>query len=139
MVNQNGKSSEAHFCADCAGQYAGQYQQMLGDMFPFAQSGPFGSFTPFGGMAGLPVGSLFAGMQPVFGWVQPVQSAPAIGTPQPAQESVQGDPEFQKRRELGLLREKMRNAAAAEDFEQAAKLRDEIKKLEQDGSTDAPS
>jgi protein-arginine kinase activator protein McsA len=40
------------------------------------------------------------------------------------------DEEMKRRREINILRERMRVAAEAEEYEKAAELRDAIKKLE---------
>lgn len=48
----------------------------------------------------------------------------------PAEEKPEIDTEMQKRREMNILREQMRQAVEAENFEKAAAIRDSIKTLE---------
>lgn len=117
MLNQNGRSSEAHLCADCAGQYARNNETFFSGMIPL-----FGMAPSFGDglFSAMPVG-------------MPVRSMPESGpSVEPAASPV--DPEFQQRRELELLRGRLQEAVAAEDYETAAKLRDEIRKTEADKS-----
>jgi excinuclease UvrABC helicase subunit UvrB len=56
-------------------------------------------------------------------------------TTAPADIQPEIDSEMQKRREINILREQMRRAAEADDFEKAAVLRDSIKTLENGGNS----
>lgn len=126
MVSHNGRSSEAHLCAECANTYAGQYQQLLSETYPMMQGflpdgiGPLASFT------------LFPGMLPTNGVAQRAPAGEQYGLHSPADPfgQPQADPEFKARRERELLHGKLRKAVATEDFETAAKLRDQIKAME---------
>ena len=44
--------------------------------------------------------------------------------------NIETSDDIKKRREINMLRERMRKATEEEDFEKAARLRDEIKKIE---------
>ncbi len=142
----NGKVTEAHLCADCARElqpereFAARSREMFGDMF---SDGFFGGSLfdrrPMGGLL-----ESFFGRDPFDGFFGGSFSPFAmLGVPRieisfPEAEGNTGatgnngdvDPELARRREINALRERMRAAAESEDYEKAAKLRDELKKLE---------
>ena len=144
----NGKVTEAHLCADCARElqpereFAAKSREMFGDMF---SDGFFGGSLfdrrPMGGLL-----ESFFGRDPFEGFFGGSFSPFAmLGVPRieisfPEVERPEGngetgdnanvDQELSKRREINELRERMKSAAESEDYETAAKLRDELKKLE---------
>lgn len=146
----NGEAQEAHLCADCAAklrperEFAVRTHELFGDMFSDSFFG--GSLFDERPTRGLPGG--FFGHGPLDGFPGGVFMSPfallgmpriEISFPQApsgnAEQSVSAgrsgvDPELSKRREINALREQMRAAAEAEDYEQAAKLRDKLRDME---------
>ncbi|MCF0120832.1 MAG: UvrB/UvrC motif-containing protein [Oscillospiraceae bacterium] len=129
----NGRTSEVHLCSECADKlgYSDNVFFNTDSLFEDMVSGFFGrrrSLDPFAGFGLMP--SVSAIMPRLT--VQPVERRHAQSEPvreQPsANQSV--DPEIAKRREINMLREQMKNAAAAEDYEKAAEIRDKLKELE---------
>ncbi|MCQ2452263.1 MAG: UvrB/UvrC motif-containing protein [Oscillospiraceae bacterium] len=135
--NINGKVTKKQLCAECARQLG--YADSFGSMFSRTErmmsrmmDGFFGSslkpFTAFG----LPVTEFFG----LPGWEAEAAEAnpmPAGTASAPQAEKAEGeglDPELSRRREINALRHQMGRAAAKEDYETAAKLRDEIRRLE---------
>ena len=127
--NINGNVTEKNLCADCA--------HVLGVRTGAGSFGPdlFNSF--FGGSL-LPQRQRSYGMSPGFGILFPAVLMPTQGIETsaepkaaPCHTDIKVDAEVQKRREINMLREQMRQAAEAEDFEKAAQIRDSLKKLEQ--------
>lgn len=137
-ANINGDITEKNLCADCAAN--------LGYM-DRSQSKPEASFEDiFMDLFGArPNRRMLTG----FGMVIPTFIVPTIGVfmpgtdfaenssdnetqpePVPAGIKPELDAEMQKRREINILREQMRQAAETENYEKAAALRDSIKKLE---------
>ena len=121
-MNVNGHVTEHHLCARCAGEM-GIEQDIFGD-FETMFDGMFRGFFPTLGR------SVFA---------MPRMSMPTLeirlngcgnDTCETAQEKPAADPEMAKKRELNVLRRQMKRAAAEENFEEAAKLRDQIRSLE---------
>jgi protein arginine kinase activator len=134
--NINGSVTQRHLCSECAAK--------LG----------YGDLGSLG--AGNLLEDIFAGffgdrrsMAPSFGWPQMMIPAflmpgPAISPPgapgwgaggddvAPSAETPDAgiDEDIKKRLEINKLREQMAQAAAQEDFEKAAKLRDMIKGME---------
>ena len=131
--NVNGCVTETHLCSDCAAKSG--YD--LGRMFD-AKSALYG-FLPFNvNNAFMPIPLLgFAAAQSA-AWPQmglpSGECACGDGCEMPAHENpvAEIDGEMQKRREVNVIREKMRIAAEKEDFEKAAELRDQIRKMEAD-------
>ena len=128
--NINGHITESNLCAECAekmGYGEGMFSETDG-MFHNMLSGFFGKrydVFPYGG---------FMIAQPVSyqGEARPntgigVKEKPDVGIPA---QKAEIDPEMQKRREMNLLREQMRAAAEAEDFEKAARIRDSIREMD---------
>jgi protein arginine kinase activator len=130
--NINGQVTEAHLCSDCAAKLGynnnlffdtdHMFENMMSDFFGMGRR----SLSPFGG----------------FGLTMPTFAVPTMVLPrieikygdgsgaQEQKAETQADPEMKKRRELNMLKEQMKAAADAEDFEKAAQIRDSIKKLE---------
>ena len=150
--NINGTVTEAHLCPECAAKMApnmqlasggGMLDSMMRNFFndDFFGSGFFGNSLLGDGFFGR---SMFSPMM-TFGIPAMLMPGveiryPSQGQPQeaPAQEqnNSQVDPELSKRREINALREQMKAAAEAEDYEKAAQLRDQLHKLEQEGGED---
>ena len=147
--NINGTVTEAHLCPECAAKMAPNMQLSFGGsgmgmlegmMRSFMNDDFFGDFMNDGFFGR----SMFA---PVMTFGFPAVLMPGVevrypsGTPevgnaqsQPAQEqNSQVDPELSKRREINALREQMKAAAESEDYEKAAELRDQLRKLENGG------
>ena len=138
--NVNGNVTEAHLCPECAAKLDGRSEiGRLGSFFDDFFSGfdsmldPFfgrGSFSPLNALRSfafpaIPVPVMVMGIP-----ADPsVEKADAPEKDAPKDE-VKADPELSRRRQINALREQMRAAADAEDYENAAKLRDELRKLE---------
>lgn len=138
--NVNGKVTKKQLCSECAeklgftsnvGSMFQRQESMLSEMFGNFFGSPM-SLSPFGGFGfGMP--SLMA---PEFG-------EEAVEEPRETQQGTcpncggtgktvpNADPELVKRRELNVLKEQMRQAAANEEFEKAAEIRDRIRKMEE--------
>ncbi len=116
-VNHNGHVTEYHLCRQCAEEMGleqklfGSFDTMFDDMFR--------GFFP------TPVFALARAASPRR------ELRTAAAAPSAPKTEVSGaDPEMQKKRELNMLRRKMNLAAAEENFEEAARLRDQIRGLE---------
>lgn len=138
--NINGNITETHLCADCAGKLG--YSEK-------APTRPEMSFEEIFGelFGGRPNRRMLSG----YGMMFPTFVIPTIGmivptgeietdTDEPEQDEVSGeqrpsiaaeiDEDMKKRREINVMREQMKKAAAAEDYEKAAALRDSIRTIE---------
>ena len=140
--NINGKVSEKHLCSDCASEmgldrqmhaYANQmfgsmFDGMLGDFFGGRRRylSPWDGFDSFG----FPMPAMVVPAFPFL--LDSSESCPTCGvkTEEAKTQESKADPEMKKRREINMLREQMRAAAEQEDFEKAAKLRDQLRELE---------
>lgn len=133
-ANINGNITEKHLCAECAGKL-GYTDKSL--------TRPEASFEDiFAELFGArPNKRVFSG----YGLMFPTIIIPTIGVlvPDNGDDETEDleperkaeikpviDAQMQKRREINILREQMKQAAEAEDFDKAAELRDSIKKLE---------
>lgn len=123
----NGRTSEVHLCAECAAQlgYAGQLRQSMRSRF----FDPFSLLSDFGMM---PMRMLTEFPAPVEEEQAPLyameQDAPAQGTLVSAAEQAQ----LQRQRERNALETQLQSALAEERYEDAARLRDELRKLPSD-------
>lgn len=148
----NGETQEAHLCEECANklqperEFASRTQEMFGDMFPGGLLGGslfdrqpkrglldgFFGRDPFEGFFGGSLMSPFAmlGMPRIEITFPEAESRTAERTE--SRETGGVDPELARRRRLNALREQMRAAAQAEDYEKAAQLRDQLKALEKE-------
>ena len=125
----NGCTEEAHLCPACAAELGYDTGAGLDDMF----GEPFGSvfsFLPsmFGGLDGF-----FASPQLTPAARRTLQLAPAPDQPRYETESLLGeDEERALRRECACnsLRVRLREAVEEENYEEAARLRDELKRME---------
>ncbi len=143
----NGNCSERHLCADCAkkenlfsdGAFAG-----FGD---FGGFGPFGEMDrlmnrlwrePFAGLASLPFGGVQTltreapvNYQKLKEGLQPFFEKEETGTAAPGKEADAKTAEQTKAaQDLAEMKSRLADLVAAERFEEAAKLRDEIKRKE---------
>ncbi len=146
--NINGKVEERHLCAECAEKLgysrrlAAQSQRMMRGFQNFFDDSPFGGgllksfFSPFGELTG--GADRFFGEDLLDGFFSEL---PALGT---AEESETVEPEegdlpisgeeqsrFARTRKLNQLRLELKKAVQQERFEDAAKLRDQIRALEE--------
>ena len=124
----NGRTSEVHLCSGCADKlgYSDNVflstdtffggDRLLDDMFSGFFRRPLSGFGLMPGVTILPRIS--------------VRTAGERTAEAPREEKPDVDPEIQKRREINMLREQMKRAAEAEDYEQAAEIRDKIKNME---------
>ena len=130
--NINGNVTEKHLCSACAGEIGadrdffsgmdGMFEDMLESFF-----GRNGFLSPRSGFSF----SMPTLMMPRIEFRLDDGSAQKAPTPElKTGEKVEVDPEMQKRRELNMLREQMKNAAEKEDFEKAAEIRDKLRELE---------
>ena len=138
----NGNTTEKHLCGECAERLgyapklAAYHQRMMRNFWSddfFGRSLLDDFFTPMSGlmermdrMLESPFEDFFAEM-PALGPVSERQEAPE----QQAEPVSTGEQEeFSELRKLNALRMEMRKAVRREEFEQAARLRDEIRALE---------
>jgi protein arginine kinase activator len=144
--NINGEKTEYNLCSDCA------RAEGFGETIERAFAPSFGGFF---GRPGL-LESFFGGENPFgFGFgralAAPTLALPwievSVGDRQPSTKSEEGEgnntcgcgrcnipedagEEIRAKRELVALKQQLQSAVAAEDFEKAIELRDQIKKLE---------
>jgi protein arginine kinase activator len=144
--NINGSITEKNLCADCAVKLGYADRDMMRPEMSFEAifSELFGVWPNrrmFGGY-GMVMPTIII---PTFGMIVPREAgaAQADGEAQAEKQPavVPGglrpeiDEEMKRRREINVLREQMRAAAAAEDYEKAAALRDSIRRLENGGNS----
>lgn len=123
-TNINGTVTEAHLCPACAGKAEnvpeslrnwdddrlfGGFDRMFDDFFR----------RPFGSLGGFMPSLLLAGPS--------ARETQETREPQPSDNT---DPELSRRREINALRNEMHEAAAKEDYEKAAELRNRLRELE---------
>lgn len=128
----NGFTEEAHLCQECASALG--YRERLGGGMVEALSGGFGSaFFLLPSMFGGPGGS-FGEPRLTPAARRTLQLTGAPDEPYYEAESLLGEAEGQalrRERERNSLRFCLKAAVDAEDYEQAARLRDELKRLEE--------
>ena len=141
--NINGNVTEKHLCSQCARElgYADHFvrhnRSMMSDFFGgslFGRSMLEDFFSPraslFGRMLEDPFDDFFADMPAL--QAAPSRAEPAKEDPK-KEETLVNDAEqsrFARMRQLNALRHEMKRAVREENFERAAQLRDEIRKLE---------
>ena len=125
----NGYTEEAHLCQECASAlgYRERFDGGMTEAFSDTFEGVF-SLLPsmFGGFFGAP--------RPVPAAQRTLQLAGAPDGPCYEAESLLGEAEGQALRrecERNSLQVRIKGAIDAEDYEQAARLRDELKRLEE--------
>ena len=143
--NINGTVTEAHLCPECAAKMAPNMQPAFGGsgmgmldnmMRSFFNDDFFGGFMNDGFFGrsmfspmmtfGIPA-MILPGVEIRYPSAQPETSEPQT------QQQAGVDPELSRKREINALREQMKAAAEAEDYEKAAQLRDQLHKLEKAG------
>ena len=130
--NINGDVTETHLCSECAAKSGYDLERV------FETQNVFDGFFPISmRRAFLPIPILDFGIASPFGsWRQVGLPSAECGcdgaceAPLKENPGVPVDAEMQKRREINAMREQMRRAAENEEFEKAAELRDEIRKME---------
>ena len=130
--NVNGHVTEKHLCAECAEKlgytqrFAAQSQRMMQSFDSLFNSGFFG-----GGLLGALRRDPMAGLFDDFFADMPALGAPAEQTPKP---DALVEPDEQSRfsalRQKNALQIELQQAVAAENYERAAELRDQIRALE---------
>ncbi|MGI6664741.1 MAG: UvrB/UvrC motif-containing protein [Christensenellaceae bacterium] len=143
----NGVKSEMHLCPECAAKHpelqkvgAFSIAEMFKNMFQFGEIGGLhmdstcstcgDSLSNFkeSGLLGCPdcydahAEQIIPVLERTHGHVQHTGEVPK-----------EAEVEAEMRKKIGALQAEMKKAVEAEDFEQAAKLRDEISSLKQDG------
>ena len=139
--NINGKITEKHLCGTCAAELgythslAESHQRLMRSFFRddlFGRSMLDGFMLPRMGLHSIG-GEIFDDFfreMPVLAVEASKESAAAEKKEELVEEKEQG--RFARMRKLNALRLEMKKAVHREDFEQAAKLRDEIRALEQE-------
>ena len=140
----NGKTTEKHLCAECAKEEGldRAFESSFDDMFRSFDEEfesffrPESFFAPlFGRRSALPglARSVFAPMLTLprieIGWLRP-ETEEKKTAPAPEKVSEAENAELSARRELNALREQLRQAVEAEDYEKAIVLRDQIREKE---------
>ncbi len=124
----NGRTTEQHLCAECAEKAGLTEERFFGrDMFDSMFSDFFRDFFA-------PARSSFF---PEFGrLMMPVMTMPRIefavknDEPETRSAAPEKDEDMSRRREVNALREQLKAAIDAEEFEKAAELRDRIREIE---------
>lgn len=140
--NINGHVTEKHLCSECAEKLgytqkiAAHSQRMMRSLFSSSLFEDF--FTPYPTLLGRmsrmledPFDDFFTDM-PALG--APAETKPEAQKPQDTLLEQEEQNEISKTRQLNALRMEMRKAVAAENFERAAELRDQIHALENTGN-----
>lgn len=127
----NGRTEEAHLCPECAAElgYRTDFGNGFGSMFGDGFSSVF-SLLPsmFGGF-----GDFFGEPRLTSAARRTLQLTPAPDEPLYETESLLSDAEgeaLRRERERNALNVQLKEAVNAENYEEAARLRDELKKLE---------
>jgi len=128
----NGQKTEQHLCAECAEKagingenfFGGDiFGSMFNDFFQdFGKSARFGYFPDFGRMM-IPV-MTFPRIELAVKKDE-AQDEKAVAGNAPAEK----DEAMSRKREANLLREQLKAAVEAEEFEKAAQLRDKIREI----------
>jgi len=125
--NINGKVSQVHLCSHCAKELG--YDKTMNFSLNGWMNDVFDTFSE---------ASLFAPRRSMLGgWAVPNLSA-MLGEEEKEEKSESGavlldaseEEELSRRRRLNALREELQSAVAAENFERAIELRDEIRGFE---------
>ena len=138
--NINGKVTRQQLCSECAQKLG--YADSMGSMFARTERMMNRMMDGFFGRRLMPFSAFELPMAERFSLPGAQDAAPAdegetvVGNDGVEQEpsgaaGVPGaDPEMDRRRKINVLRHRMHEAAAREDYETAAKLRDELRQLE---------
>ncbi|MGE4353800.1 MAG: UvrB/UvrC motif-containing protein [Oscillospiraceae bacterium] len=128
--NINGKITNMHLCSECAAEEGLlNNDELFGGFFkdPFEMRDPFGMFEDFWN------GNFFAPFGRTL-LATPTLERPEVERLEETEEDkipADAGAEFKAKRELKALKAQLKKAVAAEDFEKAIKLRDEIRSREQ--------
>ena len=116
--NINGKISEVHLCPDCA-EKLGYTEKLHRSFHPMGLfSDPFAAFEPLFGALGSRLLTEFPA---------PVEEKSSVEVqPLVAESELQN---LRQQRQRNALQAQLKSAVEAEDYETAAKLRDELKRL----------
>ena len=136
--NINGQVDEKHLCADCAEQLgytkrvAAHNRSLMRDFFSddfFGGSLLDGFSTPMSSLMGRMLESPF---DDFFSDIPALTAAPAPEAKQPEAQPVQEAEQnhYDQLRRLNALKLEMNRAVQEENFERAAEIRDEIRRLE---------
>lgn len=117
----NGRTTQTHLCHDCAEKLG--YTQSLQQAMRRGQRRLFDPFALLGDFGMMPRTILTE-------FPAPSEDAAAEGTPQPELVDTIEATKLQEERKRNALRSQLQNAIAEERYEDAAKLRDELKALE---------
>lgn len=138
--NINGKVTRHQLCSECAQKLG--YADSMGSMFARTERMMDRMMGSFFGNSLLPFSSFELPTAEVFSLPEAGTDAPVRGEEAPRegfgveQETAHGgttpgvDPEMDRRRRINVLRRRMHEAADQEDYETAARLRDELRQLE---------
>jgi len=122
--NINGTVTEQHLCAACVQSM----ESPMGALADFFGENLFGN--GLGGRRQRPQGVFFVPFAPeVPGLIQPSVPTPEL-EPNELAIPAEADDGLKHRRQVNQLRQEMETAIAAENFERAAELRDEIRRLD---------
>ena len=130
--NVNGCVTETYLCSECAAKSGYDFESLFGidnffgDGFPFSASNAFFPAPMFGFRLTSPFASLLQTGLPS----NECSCEGACEAPVPETPPAEVDAEMLKRREINIIREQMSLAADKEDFEKAAELRDQIRRME---------
>ena len=132
--NINGNITEKNLCSECAGEFRAVDMNDFGNMIRHASFGDLFGRKRQAPFAGFDVFPAFFLVQPDDRQAEAQETRHDCGDGCACETSdTSPDAKLLKRREINALREQMRIAAEREDFEKAASLRDEIRKLEESG------
>ena len=142
--NINGKVTEKHLCSQCAAEenmdFFPDFEKQMSQMSRAFENTMQSMFAPMGFFQ-----PMFA---PTFGGgiFTPTRLMPMINIlvdgsktenteaeevrDEECRSEIEPDPQLEQRRRINELREQMNAAAQREDFEEAARLRDEIRAME---------
>lgn len=142
----NGNTTETHLCADCAGKLGKTSRQAEPDTSDMSFEEIFAELFGMRPKRSLMRGYSMIIPTVILPTVHVVVSAPDLSETRQDKESgsrpeidIRTDETMRLRREMNVLREQLKRACDAEDYEKAATLRDSIKTMErQANSSETP-
>ena len=146
--NINGTVTEKHLCSACAEelgvtrQLAKHSQRMMRGFDSFFGRSLFDDFfSPMPSLMSRMNRMLESPFEDIFADMPALRSAPQKEEPKKQEELVDQETQsaFARTRELNALRVEMKQAAEKEEFERAAQLRDQIRRLEAEQKNDMES
>ena len=138
--NINGKVTRHQLCSECAQKLG--YADSMGSMFARTERMMNRMMGSFFGNSLMPLSPFELPTAEVFSLPEAETGTPTPGEEQKCESAgveqetantaaVPGaDPEMDRRRRINVLRHRMHEAADREDYETAARLRDELRRLE---------